>query len=179
MIVLEGMDGTGKSTFAKRLALPVVHPGAPPKTREQEERFFGEQFLKANQPLIYDRITCISQQVYQDKLFDPWYWRPLWKMISQSHCLIVYCRPPDEVVLDFSNHTVEAHDDPKQMEYVRQNGKRLLAAYDTLMATVPHATYDFTKGDDPEFVVRLLKSQFDEQEWKRWLREMKRTLKGC
>lgn len=179
MIVLEGPDGSGKSSFAKRLALPIIHPGAPPKTRDAEEGFFEKQFVAANHPVIYDRVTCISQQVYQRKLFDEWYWNPLWRLVGQSHCIIVYCRPPDDVVLDFSKHTVAEHDDPDQMEYVRQNGRFFVESYDRLMARVPHVKFDFTKGDQYDLVVRLLRSQFDEKEWKKWLREMKRTLRPC
>lgn len=177
MIVLEGPDGSGKSTFAKRLALPVIHPGAPPKTESAEQAFFDLQFRSANTPVIYDRITSISQQVYQQRLFDEWYWNPLWKTLSQCHCVIVYCRPPDDVVLDFSNHTVAEHDDPVQMQYVRDNGRMLMESYDRLMSRIPHVNYDFTLGDDQDLVTRLLKSQFNESEWKLWLREMKRTLK--
>ena len=77
MIILEGMDGSGKSTLAKILQdtfnIPGIHPGAPPKDPRVEQQMMRIQGAEAGNSIIYDRVTCISQQVYRKRMFDEWY----------------------------------------------------------------------------------------------------------
>ncbi len=165
MIILEGMDGCGKSTLATKLGLQVIHPGAPPRTPELEEQFFRKQQGYAGLPVVYDRVTCISQQVYRKRMFDEWYHKPLRKLVETPYCTVVHCRPPDEFVLNIDNHTVAEHDTPEMLQLVRDNAKLFLDSYDRLMKSIPHLVYDFTTTDFQSFYDKLINTQYHYREW--------------
>ncbi len=176
MIILEGMDGTGKSTLAKRMILPVLHPGAPPKTVALEKLFFMDQQNKAELPIIYDRVTCISQQVYRKRMFDKYYIDPLNRLIQSARVVVVYCRPPDEVVLNIDNHTVSEHDTPEMLQLVKDNAALFLESYDKLMEKIPHFKYDFTNCNEHQFtdmMVEILPTQYDNNRWSLWITKQK------
>ena len=158
MIILEGMDGSGKSTIAQRIGLPVVQPGAPPKTKELEAWFFETQLKAAyGPPVVYDRVTCISQQVYRKRLFDPWYIDPLYKLTHTVGVVVVYCRPPDALLLDLTRLKAAEHDTPEMLQLVRDNAETFVNSYDELMQIVPHVRYDFTRDNADDFV-RFIRS---------------------
>lgn len=173
MIILEGMDGSGKSTLATKMGLPVIHPGAPPKTSDLEYQFFSQQQENASKPLVYDRVTCISQQVYRKRLFEWWYMKPLEELLATPHCVIVYCRPPDDVVLNLDNHTVSAHDTPEMLQLVRDNARLFLDSYDQLMSTLPHIKYDFTTTKLEDLYSQVFPSQFSQEEWEKCMNLLK------
>lgn len=173
MIILEGMDGCGKSTLAAKLGLQVIHPGAPPKTAELEAEFFRKQQGYASLPVIFDRVTCMSQQVYRKRMFDEWYHAPLRRLAESPYCVIVHCRPPDEVVLNIDNHTVAEHDTPEMLQLVKDNALLFLQSYDRLMKSVPHVVYDFTKTDLETFKSELIPTQFHHSEWQKCIHQQK------
>lgn len=165
MIILEGTDGSGKSTLAKQLGLPIEHPGAPPKDATAESTFFRSQQNKAGRPIVFDRVTCVSQQVYRKRMFDERYMKPLRSLIGTPHCIVVYCRPPDEVILNLDNHTVAEHDTPEMLQLVKDNADLFVKSYDRLMATIPHVVYDFTKSDLQSFMMEIIPTQYHRKEW--------------
>lgn len=172
-IILEGMDGSGKSTFGKHTGLPLIHPGAPPKTADLEKEFFQQQQENANKVVVYDRVTCISQQIYRKRMYDEWYMKPLRKLLTTPLCLIVYCRPPDSVVLNLDNHTVSEHDTPEMLQLVRDNAQLFLTSYDRLMSSIPHVIYDFTTMDPTTLLTEIIPTQYHEKEWTRCMKQLK------
>lgn len=175
-IILEGMDGCGKSTLAEKLGLKVVHPGAPPKTPEAERLLFSEQQRRISDPIIYDRVTCISQQVYRKRMDDPWYTKPMNQLISTPHCIVVYCRPPDHRVLDISSHTVSPHDTVEMLDLVRDNAALFLESYDILMSKIPHIVYDYTSSNFAELKHNIITTQFRISEWTKCIKHLQTTL---
>lgn len=171
MIILEGMDNSGKSTLAAKFSLEVVHPGPAPKSYGEEQGFLDSQLRDARLPIVMDRITCISSQVYKGKLFDNRYMDYLRQMVDTPHCLIVYCRPPDNVVLNFDTHNVKAHDTPEHLARVKANARQYLESYDRLMQRIPHMLYNY-KCADESIIQQAVDSQFMIGEWKKCLTKL-------
>lgn len=145
MIIIEGMDNSGKSTLAKKLGLKTIHPGPAPESDSIELECMEYQLSIAQEPVIMDRITCISQQVYQNRLFDSKYTAFLHRMLSTPKCIVVYCRPPKEVILNFESHCKKSYDTEESINNLIKNGSALIDRYDELMKTIPNIKYDFTK----------------------------------
>lgn len=157
MIVLEGMDNSGKSTLAKKLGFQTIHPGPAPKSFDEETNFMDNQLGLASHHLVMDRITCISQQVYQDKLFDKRYIEYLKRMQEVNNFAIIYCRPPDSVILNFKTHQPKKYDTKDSLKKIEDNAIKYLGSYDKLMATINHIVYDYTRHLD-EISIPLIRS---------------------
>lgn len=168
MIIIEGMDNSGKSTLANAFGLEIVHPGPAPKTKDQERVFLREQAENARLPIVMDRVTCISQQIYQKKLFDNEYMEYLSSMLETPHCVLIYCRPPDEIILDHSTHVAKDYDTPEQLEYLKQNGKQFIGSYDKLMYKLTHIRYNYTVDDENKLAEKVLSTQFHPSEWRKY-----------
>jgi hypothetical protein len=167
MIVLEGMDNSGKSTLAQLFELEVVHPGPAPKSTEEELNCLKDQNLLAGaNNIVHDRVTCISSQVYKNKVFDPRYMSYLRSMQAAPGCVIVYCRPPDDLVLDFNNHKRKDYDTDEAIQLLADNATQYLRSYDRLMYNVPHLLYNYTISNN---IVEQAKSLLtDIQRWNKW-----------
>jgi hypothetical protein len=157
-IIVEGFDNSGKSTLAKSFNLEVIHPGPAPKGKWEEIRCLSEQAKNARLPVVLDRVTCISSQVYAGRMFDPILMDAMKNLLDTHHCIVIYCRPPIETIMDFRNHTVVAHDNQSQINWMQKNALRLVGLYDQLMNTIPHMLYDWTNPDQA-----ILDSAFDAQ----------------
>ena len=132
MIIVEGMDNSGKTTLAEHLAekfkLPLMHS---PKIRENMIQD-ALTILTLNPNAVMDRFSVISEVIYGPTLrrkiiFDTFVTRWIFYMDKLAQCkpLIFYCRPPDEKIFDYG--------DREQMEGVKEHDKELLGAYDALM----------------------------------------------
>jgi hypothetical protein len=166
MIILEGMDNSGKSTLATKFGLEVVHPGPAPKSYGEEQGFLDLQLRDARLPIVMDRVTCISSQVYKGQLFDTRYMDYLRRMVETPHCIIVYCRPPDRVVLNMDLHEVKPYDTAEHLAKIKVNASSFLRAYDKIMQLVPHMLYDYTCPDD-NIIQQAVDAQFIIGEWKK------------
>lgn len=152
MIILEGMDGSGKSTLGKELSqefnLLLVHPGAPPKDPHVENHMMNLQRADMHRHMIYDRVTCISQQVYRKRMFDMWYDLNRRTFSENPNVLIIYCRPPDEILLDPTHHKPAPHDTPEMLKLVNDNLNLFVRSYDILMSKTNHLKYNYTNEAD-------------------------------
>lgn len=177
MIILEGMDNSGKSTLAAKFGLEIVHPGPAPMSYDEEQAFLESQLRDARLPIVMDRVTCISSQVYSGKLFDDRYMGFLNKMLDTPHCVLVYCRPPDKNVLDFDTHNVKTHDTPEHLARVKANASKYLESYDRLMYKLPHMLYDYTCLND-KLIQQIVNTQFIVGEWKKCVNTLTTLLRG-
>lgn len=136
MVIVEGMDNSGKSTLANYLGekfdLKIIKRSGPPASSES---FLLEtlSFLVLNPEAIFDRHPIISEGVYAPVLrginvfeTEGTTWEFWMDRLQQCNPLIIYCRPPDEKILCF-------HPDLPQMDGVEQNARRLIDRYDKLM----------------------------------------------
>lgn len=156
MIIIEGMDNSGKTTLAEQIKkfggdkVEVVHGGGPVEPGTEALRL--TQFLiLANHPrtIILDRCLLISEEVYGpilrggNALTKVYNEASLWNTLKAMDPLIIYCRPPDNRIFK----TMKAR---KQMDGVDQQKKELLARYDKVMKFLACAfeikviPYDYT-----------------------------------
>lgn len=155
MIILEGPDNSGKSTLANALAdmfgYKVVHPGGAPKNLTDEVNMMINQRLLAEQNIIHDRVTCLSQPVYNtlrgefntNRKYMPY----IRQFENDANVVIIYCRPPNELVLKMDGHEHKPHETAEHFQLVQQNQRLFVAAYDALMANVNHIHYDYTQDN--------------------------------
>lgn len=140
IIIAEGMDNTGKTFLCNELKRmrPWAHleklrtEGSVP-TRPEIAAFCDDLILRAEQRIdtVFDRHSIVSELVYGSVLRP----EPLlsWAEVANilgmvaDYCniVLIYCRPPDERVLDFGER--------EQMPGVRENARRLLATYDDVI----------------------------------------------
>lgn len=139
MIILEGPEGAGKSTFGLKLSkdrrMPLVHTGGPINSKQElHDRLEDLDIMRAPRK-IFDRIPLISELIYaplQNR--EPYITRTaavdILKMINPT---IYYCRL--ESIEDMFNQMVRAkpHKSVEWMETVRGNFEDLVEAYDDLM----------------------------------------------
>lgn len=164
-IIVEGYDNSGKSTLAASFGLDVAHPGPRPKSFAEELKCLEEQLRECRLPTVMDRVTAISTPAYTGRYEDR-YREYLLKMLDTKHCVLIYCRPPIEVIKNFSRHIAKGYDDLKQLEWLERNADLVVGRYDAMMHTVPHMVYDYTKPD-PQVVQAAYDAQFTIGAWKR------------
>lgn len=130
MIIVEGLDNTGKTTLVKELVNRLGIPSMI-RVRPKAETEFRIDLLRVltDGPWIMDRHPIISEMVYgpilrggmvieEDNL------NALATLIDQSP-MFIYCRPPDSVILNFGER--------EQMDGVIDQAQILLARYDFVM----------------------------------------------
>lgn len=165
-IIVEGFDNSGKSTLAASFGLRVVHPGPRPSTDGEEAMCLDYQLETCGLNRVMDRVTSISTPCYTGN-FSSLYTQYLDAMLSQSHCVLIYCRPPIHVINDFSHHSAKSYDDEDKIKWLRDNAEAIVGRYDLYMAQFPHLKYDYTNPD--QSVVDLAKkAQTSLEAWTRW-----------
>lgn len=146
MIIVEGMDNTGKSTLVRSLVAdfhlevrktPGDVIGVPTRLVQWVEHELDQ---RPERPVIYDRFPLVSERVYGillrgrcciDTRFDNW--------IKWRHPLIIYCKPPIEMILNFG--------DRPQMDGVKEHAKLLLERYEGLMKHLSESGANLVKYD--------------------------------
>lgn len=158
IIIVEGMDNTGKTTFITEtirgigrgdiMAKVSLGPNRPAPT---QTLWVLDQYRRIRQQdnmVIYDRFLPICDTVYGPIVRGSSIWgsnTDNWAIeeLKDLKPLIIYCRPSDEVVLSFK-------DGRDQMEGVMEKGKELLTCYDIRMAELIQKgfevlVYDYNK----------------------------------
>ena len=137
MVIVEGVDGSGKTTLVNYLAgqfnLKAEKSPGPVDIKEYWTWIDATiRREKAGEKWIYDRHAFFSEQVYSilrkenhHRVYSP-------MTVSQMRALIncnptvIYCRPFEETIMDRLL-------DKDQMEGVPEHWGDLLRRYDTLM----------------------------------------------
>jgi hypothetical protein len=167
-IILEGMDNSGKSTLAKKFGLEIVHPGPRPKTWGEEQNCLDNQLRECRNPIVMDRVTCISSQVYKGRLFDHAYMSYLDRMVFTKCCVIIYCRPPRNVILKLDSHEVKPYDTAEALANIKLNGHNYIESYDQLFKSTPHLVYNYITPDE-SVIERAMDMAFNLGAWKKWI----------
>lgn len=165
MIIVEGPDGSGKTTLIEYLADRLEVPVAPRVVSKDTEamvdlqEWVAEDVKKGPEPIIYDRYRLFSEAVYGPILRDTaqpgfdqimWFGYHFQTLIGNRQPLILYCLPPLEVVLA----NLDGDDDNKA---VVDKARAIYSAY-VAQAAMVHVLYprtllhDFTSGGSTEQV---------------------------
>ncbi|AAX84876.1 putative DNA polymerase subunit [Xanthomonas phage Xp15] len=144
-IILEGFDNSGKTSLSSLFGLPILHPGPRPRTLEAVLDCIHLQQEQATQHVVMDRVTAISHNAYCFDYPDPKYlFRRSMDLVQTEGVVLIYCRPPTEVMLDFSRHNVKDHDTEAHLAWLKKFGSEIIIRYDAIMSQLPHLTYDYT-----------------------------------
>lgn len=153
IIVLEGMDNSGKTTLGHQLAddlqLTEVHACRKPQVA-QDIADYQEWLEGSPNHVVVDRHPAFSDLVYGPILRGrtPANW--IMAQNIRKHVFLVYCRPPDTQILNFK--------DRHQMSGVREKGPFLIKGYDGLMESLkPDFRYDFSQPKQLENLLDYLK----------------------
>lgn len=152
MFIVEGPDGSGKSTFAKELSeksgLEIHSWDGPPKTKKEFEIRLNTSKYLFDKLIIQDRSPWISEPIYGflERNEQPWLsWSDSLQILSQSRVTVIYCRPPNFVILNNCHNDLKIYDTPKRIEWITKYLDALITLYDRYMKTLkPYATYDWT-----------------------------------
>lgn len=141
MIILEGMDNTGKSTLAKALSkefgIAIDTTGRIKTLQKCVEFQMG--CMVNSELIIYDRIRVISEGIYGaiirgENIFGE-NWGLYLEMFLRTNPLVIYCRPPNKEIFNFG--------DREQMDGVIDERTALLAKYDKVMREVSKLTTNY------------------------------------
>lgn len=170
MIVVEGADNSGKSVFGKSFGMAYFSAGPAPQNAKELASCLVEQRSRVSMTCVQDRLTCISQQVYSDAPEASLLQRDLLELVDMPNVIVVYCRPPERTLMDFSTHVVKSYDTEENLEKIIRRSHEYIRKYDDLMSKIPHIVYDWTEHDDKEnseIRSSLMVTQMDPNEWRK------------
>jgi len=148
MIIIEGMDGSGKTSLAQKLSfrlgdVPIkrlVTSGGPTyydllveRTRATLTELRNQVTWNQRPVVIYDRFPLISEAVYgtilrgRNSFGDEW--TALVDLLLALDPIVVYCRPRIDLILQNIRETAD-----DQMDGVVSKALELITAYDELIS---------------------------------------------
>ena len=155
MIVIEGMDNSGKSTLAQEMAaymgLLIQESEGPPRSAEEinarVDRYetMGNTHLFVRHPVI---SNAIYGQVREEG--DP---VTIGRRLAfyDTKPILIYCDPGSR---GLGSHIRKEHDTDKHMSDVENNYAKLLYLYRQWAAEYAHFIYRI--GDDVDLLIRLV-----------------------
>ena len=146
-LIIEGPDASGKSTLARNISLesgmPLFLAGGKPRNDVEMWCMIADQRHAAKHGSIVDRVSSISQQVYREGLFQREdLMTEALELCEQS--IMVYCRPPMDILLDPNKHEWKEYDTPEWKQEILSNQQTYVSRYDFLMTKIPCIIYDWT-----------------------------------
>ena len=180
-VVLEGPDNAGKTTLADKLrhqvnGLKYYHPGgAPPDAlAEATGRQTQQQMFNDVDCILFDRVTCVSQQVYNPhEVRDPTRRFYAFDMVEQSGLVVIYCRPNNEVLMDVGNFKWRPDETEEHRQKIIGRAHEFVERYDKVMLTVPCITYDWRDQVHAEMIERMLvKGLYGRTDAVKWFKDV-------
>ena len=157
MIIVEGYDGSGKTTVAEKIGdrfeLPVYHAGGPPDGELGVMSCAARSLSRMGVRCVQDRVTQVSHSVYSMLR------KPRESAIALSRItdlkaarLLIYCRPQLPTLLsNVERHVTKAHDTDAHNQFVKASANALYYVYDTVVALASYnvaiAIYDYDNDD--------------------------------
>lgn len=165
MIIVEGMDNSGKSTLAKHLAqkfeLEYLHSPSEYRNNPKLMIDWARDQMVNKRLAVYDRFSPISDRVYGPVLRggtpynDTEEGRGAVELLKETPHVIIYCRPGRERILNFGSR--------EQMDGVVHQAIKLLEAYDDLMGKMQLegyniVTYNYDNPEDYNHIISQVKT---------------------
>jgi len=135
-LIIEGPDGSGKSTMAEFLSSAIglsyrpSSEGPPPNLFKLINRI--EQQIKAEEQIL-DRCSIVSELVYGQALRNKSLIEKGW--LYHLPCPILYCRPSLETLLSFKLRT-KPHKELAHVKQVTKNLRTIVELYDEIMEDI-------------------------------------------
>ena len=183
-LIFEGPDNAGKTSLALRLreyaganglTVEYFHPGGPPKDfaaevdcMVQQRNLLGSSTYRN---LIMDRITAISQQVYNPNPdLDPT--RGIYlKNVLDVQPILIYCRPSTDRLLRTQDLTWRDGETEEHKQKIIEGQHTFVQRYDELMQRTPHIVYNF-EDSLAESLERELKKALHNEVSHGWLQQI-------
>lgn len=165
-IILEGPDGTGKTTIGRHLAevfdVPYHYGGGPPKTDVDIVRCCERNLLRIQEPSVQDRTTFFSESIYRPIMEPEFAARTSVNLLEyQKRALaldpiIVYCCAPD----GWKRAKTEDYEEDQFTTRLRAVLPQIVEAYERLMRelqwqNVRFLRYDLTRVTPDELISRV------------------------
>ena len=148
-IILEGPNGSGKSTLGRKLSedlqIPYSHSGPSP-----DDIFLAcrDQYRLLMDGTIVDRVTPISEQVYQKCTARQLNEFKAWRDTFAIHAVYVYCTGEGQFM-------PKEYYPPGHYEEVVRNRSVIRHEYDNIMETVDHITFNWNTDSYDDFLETL------------------------
>lgn len=166
-IILEGPDGTGKSTLGKRLAeyyeVAYYYGGGPPKTQEDITFCCARNRQRILEPSVQDRVTFISENVYRP-IMDREFAARLPRGFMHDHLrvgmsldpIVVYCCAEG----GGERATAESYEDDAFLKRLAQCLPRIQEKYRELMTELRQSgakvvEYDFRRHSFKDLLILI------------------------
>ena len=159
MLIVEGPDGSGKTTLIGELREVLNLPVAPRVVSKNTEAMLDLRDWVDNnleegfQRVIFDRYRLISESIYGPVIRDmqhPGFDDQEWLMsrlvkFYNIHPIIIYCLPPLQTVID---NVTDDEDNQMVQPRIRSiyNAYVNRATLDFIMSPAPTFIFDYTKG---------------------------------
>lgn len=166
MIIVEGLDNTGKTTLINQLApmfflRQVKSLGPAPLLQHLE--WIVTALNEEDTHIIYDRFSVISESVYGVMLRGDSVFKnlseDLLRLTLRKLPLIIYCRPPREAIFNWGERP--------QMDRVKENAASLLGRYDAAIEYILGLNngqnviyYDYTQAGSLESLTKAVVGYF-------------------
>ena len=144
-IILEGIDGCGKSQLARELGayynMGVHLIGGPPKNNDTAVTMSGYQVRIATaSTVVFDRVTSISRLCYEKDL-STMHVKQLGMDASVlvRKCLVIWVTNPVPI------NVVKDYDSDEHLKAIKNNEVMIKDNYKRFMDTCPHFHYDYTE----------------------------------
>lgn len=154
MIVIEGMDNSGKSTLAVQMAeymsLRIQESEGPPLSDEEINARVDR--YETMDKTLFVRHPVISNAIYGQV-------RPEGDPITPGRAMIFYDARPTLIYCDagqrgLGSHIEKAHDTARHLDDITNNYMKLLYLYRQWAAE--HAHFIYRIGDDMDKLIRLV-----------------------
>ena len=160
VIILEGPDGSGKSTTAQRIAqhfdLPTFHMGPPPEGISAKDQYLSVLLNTRTQYLgaVFDRFH-LGERVYGplvrgvDTLGDDGQ-RLVERALMQLGVTIIRCLPPYDVC--YNNWSLRL-----ALEYVKRDDmhRAIYDRYAAIESALPMLDFDYTSETTDSLIARM------------------------
>lgn len=162
MIIVTGMDNTGKTTLVNRMSqalgvIPVVKSPGPNLSRDEKHLWILDQMTREKafpDSVIFDRFLPFEEMVYGEVLRGETIYSlkdPYLKSLKALNPTIIYTRPSSKTIFNFG--------DREQMPGVIEQKNRLLAAWDDLMWKLitqgwQVIVYDYTTDPEAKTIIK-------------------------
>ena len=175
VIIVEGPDGSGKTTLIKNLQnrfviknLKAKRHGPPVDAEDLYERTKDllMEATHSNVNCIIDRFGLIGEQIYgpicrgKDLWVDiPEKRQEIFSAFNTLNPFIIYCRPPANIIANLSNHEVKEYDTPEHLKSLHENQALIIRSYDNFFANWKSYNFfiwDYTKPENYYDLVKRL-----------------------